>query len=208
VLPDTLRQEVEYLSSSMQFMVLNSPLMPDTLQKLRRAIIQKKTVRFLYRARYPDTQPPEMSLREADPYVLMHIGGAWMLTGYCHLRRDIRHFRLSRIEDLVILDKVFIRPTDFKIDLGGDADRTVVVRALFDHETVPRVLEAPSLYQTAHEDHAEGLLMTFKVRDPNEMLNWLLSWGSHVRVLEPEALRASLAREAEGMLRNHLIQHS
>jgi predicted DNA-binding transcriptional regulator YafY len=31
----------------------------------------------------------------------------------------------------------------------------------------------------------------------------LLGWGSHVRVLEPDSLRALLADEAEKMLRNH-----
>jgi predicted DNA-binding transcriptional regulator YafY len=131
-----------------------------------------------------------------------------MLTAYCHLRHDIRHFRLSRMEDLTLLSKVFVRPPDFKIELRGDEDRTVVVRALFDHETAPRVLEAPSLYQVAHEDRPEGVLMTFTVRHPDEMLNWFLSWGSHVRVLEPAALRASLIREAESILKHHLTQNS
>jgi predicted DNA-binding transcriptional regulator YafY len=201
VLPEGLRREVEYLESSIQFVVLNGPTVPETLQQLRRAIIQRKTVRFTYHARYRDGQPN--TSREADPYALIHIGGAWMLIAYCHLRKDSRHFRLDRMEDVVILDRSFIRPKDFRIQLGSEDDRTVVVRALFDHESALRVRETPSGFQVAQEEHPQGLLVTFTVRQPKDMLNWLLGWGSHVRVLEPESLRELLAHEAEGILKNH-----
>jgi predicted DNA-binding transcriptional regulator YafY len=207
VLPDKLRQEVEYLESSIRFIALNGSFAPETLQKLRRAIIQHKTVRFGYHARYRDGTPSanETSFREADPYALMHIGGTWVLIAYCHLRQDRRSFRLDRMEAVSVLDKTFTRPTDFKMMRSADfdEDRTVIVRALFDHETVRWVREAPSFFQVAAEDQAEGLLVTLAVRHPGETLNWLLSWGSHVRVLEPDSLRDMLAREAQSMLANH-----
>lgn len=197
VLPEQLRQEVEYLENSIRFIALNEPSRPQTLQQLRRAIIQRRTVRFRYHAR--DNE----SSREADPYALIHIGGAWMLVAYCHLRRDNRHFRLDRMEDVVVLDQRFTRPADFKIQLSSQEDRTVVVRALFDHETARRVQEAPSGFQVAQEEHPDGLLVTFTVRQPGDLLNWLLSWGAHVRVLEPEALREMMMREAKSILENH-----
>ncbi len=207
VLSEQLRREVEYLESSIRFIALNGTSALQTLQQLRQAIIQCRTVRFRYHARSRDGQPGATSLREADPYALIHVGGAWVLIAYCHLRRDRRHFRLDRMEDVVILDKVFARPTDFKIQPGNQDDRTVVVRALFDHETARRVREAPSFFQVAQEEHSDGLLVTLTVRQPGEVLNWLLSWGSHVRVLEPESLRELLAREAEGILENHPIRN-
>jgi predicted DNA-binding transcriptional regulator YafY len=53
---------------------------------------------------------------------------------------------------------------------------------------------------TTAEETPEGLLVTLKVRQESEILQWLLSWGSHVRVLEPEALRKTLLEEAKAML--------
>ncbi|MCI0710527.1 MAG: YafY family transcriptional regulator [Chloroflexi bacterium] len=203
VLSDQLRREVEYLQSSLQFITFNDLSTPQTLRQLRQAIIQCRTVRFRYQSRYRDDESDRETLREVDPYALIHIGGAWMLIAYCHLRRDRRHFRLSRMEDVVILEKSFTRPADFEIQLSNQDDRTVVVRALFDHETVRRVEEAPSLYQVAQEEHPDGLLVTLTVRQPADILSWLLSWGSHVRVLEPESLRELLTDEAEGILKNH-----
>ena len=107
------------------------------------------------------------------------------------------------MEDVVVLDRVFDRPPNFQIQLNNQEDRTVVVRALFDHEAARRVQESPSGYQVVQEAHPDGLLVTLTVRQPGDVLNWLLAWGSHVRVIEPESLRELLAREAEALLRNH-----
>jgi predicted DNA-binding transcriptional regulator YafY len=47
------------------------------------------------------------------------------------------------------------------------------------------------------------LIVTLEVRQEQEILPWLLSWGSQVRVLEPESLRQQIAVEAEKTLRNY-----
>ncbi len=177
VLPEQLRREVEDLESSIQFMALNGPAAPETLRQWRQAIIQRRTVCFRYHARYHDGKTSAPSLPEADPYALLHIGGTRMLIAYCHLRRDSRHFQLDRMGDIVILNKGFTRPPDFKIQHGGEDDRTVVVQALFDPEMACRVREAPSSYEVAQEEHPEGLLVTFTVRRPSNILKWLLGWG-------------------------------
>jgi predicted DNA-binding transcriptional regulator YafY len=203
VLPEQLRREVEYLASSIRFITFNELAAPKTLQQLRRAIIQRRTVRFRYHARYHTNETSATSVREADPYALIHIGGAWMLIAYCHLRRANRHFRLDRMEELVILEKEFMRPPDFSIQVDDDKDRTVMVQALFDHETARRIQEAPSLYQVEQAQHPDGLLVTLAVRQLEDILNWLLSWGSHVRVLAPEALRELITHEAQRILENH-----
>ncbi|MEP6989061.1 MAG: WYL domain-containing protein, partial [Chloroflexota bacterium] len=203
VLPDKLRQEVEYLENSIRFVALNGPFAPETLQQIRRAIIQRRTVRFRYYSRPRDLQPGETSQREADPYALVHIGSAWMLVAYCHLRHDKRHFRLDRMEEVVVLDKGFTRPTDFQIERRKENDRTITVKALFDHETARWAQESPSYFKVSQVEQAEGLLITLTISQPGDILNWLLGWGSHVRVLEPESLREILVREAEMTLKNH-----
>ncbi len=203
VLPDKLRQEVEYLESSIRFVALNGPFAPETLQLLRRAIIQRRTVRFAYHSRPRDLQPSEASQRETDPYALVHVGNVWMLVAHCHLRHDTRYFRLDRMEDIVILDKLFTRPPDFKIQRRKENDRMITVQALFDHDTARWVQESPSYFQVSAAEHPDGLLITLTISQPGDILNWLLSWGSHVRVLEPEFLREILSREAAVMLKNH-----
>jgi predicted DNA-binding transcriptional regulator YafY len=63
--------------------------------------------------------------------------------------------------------------------------------------------EDPSFFRVAEEETAEGLLITLHVRDEQEVMQWLLGWGHHLRVLEPESLRQRIAAEAEAMVRRH-----
>jgi len=203
VLPEKLRREVEYLQESIRFVALNSPFEQATLQHVRRAIIQHKTVSFRYYSRPRDGTSSAPSQREADPYALVHIGSAWMLLAYCHLRLEKRHFRIDRMEALTITDKIFIRPPHFKLERRDERDRATIVRALFDHETARWVQESPSYFQVSQQDTPDGLLITLTISQPGDILNWLLGWGSHVRILEPDSLREILAREAEAMLKNY-----
>ncbi|MER8170536.1 WYL domain-containing protein, partial [Acinetobacter baumannii] len=38
---------------------------------------------------------------------------------------------------------------------------------------------------------------TYRVRQPEEILQWILGWGADVVVLEPESLRERVRAEAE-----------
>ncbi|HKE02660.1 MAG TPA: WYL domain-containing protein [Blastocatellia bacterium] len=42
-----------------------------------------------------------------------------------------------------------------------------------------------------------------RVRVENEIFQWLFSWGSQVRVLEPDSLRRRLVTEAGKILENY-----
>ncbi len=215
VLPDRLRPEVASLRESIHFGFEGNALRPDAaakLQQLRRAILARVTVRFRYFARHsshahagsPVDGLHMARLREADPYALGYLGNSWYLTAYCHLRRDIRNFRLDRMEDLTLLERIFDRPAGFQAQgrnlfEPGSFD----VRVLFAPEVTRWVREAPSFFAIAEEETPDGLLVTLHVRHEDEILQWLLGWGRHARVLAPDTLRARVAAEAEAMLRAH-----
>src|SRR5438876_6066254 len=229
VLPEKLREEVRYLQESIRFVAsdaMEQPTETEKLLQLRRAILQRNTIRFHYFTRHPSSTAeveresesgisthhytfsastaPVQSTREADPYGLVHFLNAWHVIAYCHLRQDIRNFRLDRIDDLVLLPKTFQRPADFKMGESRSGQRRrMLVRALFDKEVARWVRESRSYYITSEEETPDGLLVTLKPHQESEVLQWLLSWGSHVRVLEPETLRQRIIEEAQGMLRNH-----
>jgi predicted DNA-binding transcriptional regulator YafY len=227
VLPEKLRDEVRYLQDSIRFVTtdaLERPTETEKLLQLRRAILQRSTIRFRYFTRHPSstaeaegdpgvpthhyTSPaptaPVQSTREADPYGLVHFLNAWHVIAYCHMRQGIRNFRLDRIDDLILLPKTFQRPANFKMgESKSDQRRSLIVRALFDKEVARWVRESRSYYITSEEETPDGLLVTLKPHQESEVLQWLLSWGSHVRVLEPETLRHRITEEAQGMLRNH-----
>ena len=207
VLPERLRGDVQYLQQSIHFVVPQTPgsvAERESLQKLRRAILERVTVRFHYHTRYVQGDQSSRNTREADPYGLVYFANAWHLVAYCHLRQGRRNFRLERMEDLELLNQTFQRPADLQMHRPDtETARNIVVRAIFDQEVARWVHEARPHSTISIEDTSDGLLLTCMIRQESEIRQWLLSWGRHVHVLEPASLRQWLLPEAETMLRNH-----
>ncbi|MNL64663.1 hypothetical protein D3C87_1888980 [compost metagenome] len=82
-------------------------------------------------------------------------------------------------------------------------ERNVLVRILVQPDIADRVKESNNFYLETIEEHAEGLLMTFRVRQPEELLHSVLSWGGGVVVLEPESFRQRVRNELENMLKRY-----
>jgi len=206
-LPEPLRAEVRSLQASMRFVTDSTGgrrKQAESLRQLRRAIVGRHSLRFHYNARYSQDGTSAQSSRVADPYGLVHVDGAWHLVAYCHLRQDVRNFRVERMDQLAVLPQTFTRPADFTLEQReNNLARALVVRALFDSTAAYWVRESPSYFTVAEQQRDHDLLVTLRVRHERDILQWLLGWGSHVRVLEPDSLRALLADEAAQMLQNH-----
>jgi predicted DNA-binding transcriptional regulator YafY len=207
VLPERLRDEVQALQEAIHFIMPSSPGPLDEagmLQLLRRAIIERRGLRFRYFARHRSNESEAADTREVDPYSLAHVAGVWYLTAYDHLRHAVRTFRLGRIEDPALLERTFTRPAGFRLRVRTmEVEGTYTVRALFDAESARWVRESPSFFQVSAEESPDGLLVTLRAREENDVVQWLLGWGRHGRVLEPESLRLRLVAEGEALARNH-----
>jgi predicted DNA-binding transcriptional regulator YafY len=55
----------------------------------------------------------EPTERDFDPYGLTYYLNKWYVVGYCHLRKDLRSFRLDRISQVKELHEDFERPVGF-----------------------------------------------------------------------------------------------
>lgn len=51
--------------------------------------------------------------RDFDPYGLTYYQHRWYVVGYCHLREDLRSFRLDRVTHVRLLEPHFDRPEGF-----------------------------------------------------------------------------------------------
>jgi predicted DNA-binding transcriptional regulator YafY len=213
-LPERLRVDVAALRERILVGSDGATLQPEvaaTLRALRGAVIACQRIRFRYYTRYRSTNGANSAYdaddtplwREADPYALARIRGAWYLNAYCHLRNDRRNFRLERIEGLSLLDQRFTPP-------AGRARRPqrpavtegVEARIQFDAQAARWARESPSFFTIAQEEMPDGgLLVTLRMRQEDEIIQWLLGWGSHARVLAPSSLRQRIRDEAAAMLR-------
>lgn len=206
VLSADQREEVNYLQNSIALVApetLTQSARQQLLSPLRRAIIERRTVQFHYHTRYPQNGQIARNTREADPYGLVHFGGSWYLISFCHLRQAIRNFKLDRMTELKLLDRTFKRPANFSLQPPAENRRKLIVQVLFDGEVAPWVKESRGFFISEMKDTPYGLLVTMHLHTEDEVVPWLLSWGYHVRVIEPQSIRKRVAEEAEKILRQY-----
>jgi predicted DNA-binding transcriptional regulator YafY len=95
VLPQNLRDRVQAIQKTL---VVEDPVTAsqlvshDVVATLGLAIQQRRQVRLCYQA-FDGT----VSQRLVDPYGLVYRTACWYAVAYCHLRSDLRTFRLDRV---------------------------------------------------------------------------------------------------------------
>ncbi|MCC6127297.1 MAG: WYL domain-containing protein [Pirellulales bacterium] len=116
---------------------------------------------------------------------------------------DVCHWKVDRIEDAEVTEVRFQRPDDFNLSehLGksfgifrGDGEVHVKVRFL---PPVVRYVEESKWHESQKlaPQRDGSLLAEFDLDGTEEILRWLLSFGRHAEVLEPESLRAEILEE-------------
>ena len=71
---------------------------PEAFGPVRNAIANKRKLRVVYKS-----LNDEVSKRVIRPLALTCFGRVWLLSAWCELRNDFRHFRTDRIERLTVL---------------------------------------------------------------------------------------------------------
>jgi predicted DNA-binding transcriptional regulator YafY len=110
VLPDRLRGRVQAVQGALAFTPLRDTLRasdPATLLTLTSAAQDSRRVWMRYRGADQETE------RAIDPYGVVHHRGRWYVVGWCHLRDDVRMFRLDRVLALETHEATFPKPLDF-----------------------------------------------------------------------------------------------
>ena len=202
LLPDEQRHEVAWARRSLVATGLHrahlEPAAPH-LKRLRRAIREQRRVRMVYRSQ----SHPEPRQRELDPYALVLRWGWWYVFGYCHLRHDIRSFRVDRIAELTLLDKTFQMPDDFNVQehlaLEFQNQSPVQARLRFAPEAAHVALDNRAMWQSYDEQADGSVMVTVTLPDLQWATSMALGFGPIVTVLEPEELRQMVSQWAKAV---------
>ncbi len=209
VLPARIRARVDEFRESTKILNRNKStgqygVEMTVLARIRGALLAEKKVRFRYAKPSIRADEERETERTVAPYGLALVQGAWMLIAHCDLRNDIRHFRLSRIRDAVVLDEPFERPADFGLRrYAPKDDRKFLIRLQFQPHLRDAVLESNYFFMESMTVGTSAIDVTLRVRQPKDVLKWVLSWGAGVEVTEPHAFRLQVQSEIENMLRRY-----
>jgi len=132
------------------------------------------------------------------------IGQSTYAIGWREPPAALRTFKIERLERAELTRETYRIPQDFNPqDLLADAwgiwyteAQPVEVTLRFHRRVAVRVLETRWHRSEQVEEQPDGsLLWRARIAEPQEMLPWIRGWGADVEVVEPEGLRATLARE-------------
>ena len=176
---------------------------PELLLELNEAILSKRSVEM----EYYSASSGQTSTRTVDPYYLHNIHGDWYLIAYCHTRREPRDFLTSRIKARKRLLSSFQVAPDFSLntylETGFLAERAtepdnIVIK--FDEYQARWIRERRWHTSQQIEELPSGeLILRLRVGGLGEVKRWIMGYGSHAEVFEPESLRREIKEETEKM---------
>jgi predicted DNA-binding transcriptional regulator YafY len=161
----------------------------DNVRALFDAISRRKVVRFAYRSGAGALQQ-----RSIEPHWLRH-RGTWYLIGFDRDRKEVRHFKLIRVEG-----KVSVEAGDAP-DFAPPERTSDVPRAPWEAEeasTPVRVAFAPDVAwwvqrrtraRRAHERDDGWVVLETTIADVESFAAWLTGFGDSAIAIEPEELR-------------------
>jgi predicted DNA-binding transcriptional regulator YafY len=145
------------------------------------------------------------TVREIDPYRLVHTGRLWYFVARDVARDQWRTFRADRVDRL--------QPTGRPADLTDAPDPAHLVSRNI--ATGPYPLTAtvrlplplrgalrlvPATIGTHHPDGPDATTVEIGGPDPDGLARYLLGLGTPLRVLAPDSVREALARRARDLL--------
>jgi predicted DNA-binding transcriptional regulator YafY len=152
----------------------------------------------------------EKTERKISPYAMAFRKHAWYLVGYCHLRDDIRTFRVGRIQSVRLSRERFEIPDDFSIEKYFSASwgvyrgKLTKFRVKFTGEAAVIVKTSQhQQYEEIEERNDGSIVYTTVVAGRVEFIRWVLGFGSEAEILEPAGARREVAGIADDILRKY-----
>ncbi|MES1043736.1 YafY family transcriptional regulator [Bacillus sp. Gen3] len=174
---------------------------PNSLMDLRKAIHEKRVIRFDY-----VSNKNEFTSRELEPVHLHYKYRNWYLYGYCRERQNYREFRVSRMMSIILTEKTFVQTHERKEDstysddnLEGFEDVVIWVNP----NSLAGVLD--QFQNSAKVMNSDGsMTITLSVYQPLHarwLKSILLSFGSGAKVIKPVELQSIIKDEAKKIMK-------
>ena len=201
VMPDSLKRHVRAIADTVKVDLLPAASTPDSnaaLIALTGAAQAEQRVSMSY-----ESAEGVRTEREFDPYGLAYRAGAWYAVGMCHLRHDLRTFRLDRIGKVSLFDRPFRRPSGFdpldQLARGIAAIPHAHAIEVLLHTDLQTARRAFSLAFGLLEPAQGGVLLRTSADDLAWFARQLAGLPFDFRIHTPARLRVELARCATRM---------
>ncbi|MEM7129116.1 MAG: YafY family protein [Chloroflexota bacterium] len=155
------------------------------------AVQRKQQIKLTYHA-LNRTQTERM----VDPYGVLFRNGYWYMAGYCHLREDLRAFRLDRVVDVQSTEHPFTFPAGFDLltfieesisHTPGAWQVEVLLHTSVEEaqKLIPRAIGTP-------QSHTDGALLIAHIQHLDWFAYFLAGLDCSLQVLGPDEAKVAL----------------
>jgi predicted DNA-binding transcriptional regulator YafY len=186
----------EFLDQVIEIIQMGTPAYQQDktnfLSPVMQAILAERTIEATYHSQGRN----ETTRRLIDPYYLTPRDHRFYLIGYCHEKKQIRTFRLSRFRQVNLLDLQF-KKGDFKINTYlkntwsiERGEKSIRFKILFSPKVARYIKEEELFVSPRLTDRQDGsLLFEVTVNHDREILQWLMQYGPDAEILKPVSYR-------------------
>lgn len=171
---------------------------PNFLQPIIKAILEHKTIDAVYHTQSRN----ETTDRKIDPYYLIPRDQRFYLIGFCHLKQEIRTFRISRFLKIELTTQSFDKgefnikkylKNTWSIEQG---DQSIAFKVRFNASVARYIKEEELFVRPRMKDQKDGsLIFEVTVNNEKEFIRWILQYGPAAEILEPKSVRESLKEQ-------------
>ncbi|WP_028596324.1 helix-turn-helix transcriptional regulator [Paenibacillus assamensis] len=162
------------------------------LLPIMEAIMSQKTLRAVYHTQSRNSQ----NERCIDPYYLVPREQRFYLIGYCHRKREVLMFRISRFREIEITNNSFDKG-DFSIQQYMKhtwsvhrGEKLITFKVKFQADVARYIKEEEMFVRPKMTDLPDGgLLFEVTVNHKQGFLNWIAQYGPSAEILEPKDIR-------------------
>ncbi|OJF11097.1 helix-turn-helix transcriptional regulator [Couchioplanes caeruleus] len=148
------------------------------------------------------------TVRDIDPYRLVHTGRRWYIVARDVARDQWRTFRADRV--------VQVQPTGHTVELVDPPDPALfvsrgiagVVYPLYVTVRLPQPMDqalrlVPPTIGTHHPDGPDATIVEIGGNDADQLADYLLGLGTTLRILAPERVREALLRRTRDLFEDN-----
>lgn len=189
-LPDAVKVDLSKINNRVSVITEQQTLLhTDVWKVLMECVRENRTVKVRYRK--PNNRDYEEKLLE--PYYLVAFRGSWYIIANIKETDKIRTYALSRMKDPINTHSTFIIPPNFQLDNYIDPEWGIYSREekydftlKFSPHAAGFIREKSWHKEQKTEELEDGsLILSFTSSQIETIEQWVMGWGSEVRVLEP-----------------------
>jgi predicted DNA-binding transcriptional regulator YafY len=171
----------------------------ETLRACQESILKRRLISFDY-----IDKNGSVTNRMVEPYELHFSEMSWYLKGFCLYRQGYRTFKLSRIDHLMMDERTF-HTRDKLIEQEREASyqpQLVAIKAFISPRIKDQFIERYGR-KCIENYSSEFILVSIHVPQNTTGFNFLASFGTNLRIIEPKAYVQDFRNYLEKMMENY-----